>query len=211
MLIVVIAECLQLPRQVDCNPEEHAIVIFTANCADQPFDEWMLNRDVRDRLDRLDFEYAQVGEPTVKAKQRIVVGADVFRQRLTGDGVIEHPANRDPIYNCTFDAEGMRDLLCDVYTAELWIAHFISTIAAMSSEDGPFGPGLRRGGEEEKGRRYLRSTKALWNLNNVAGLRKAASFGIRRGLTKSVVSASPNRLRVVKFGARWRQRLLINS
>ena len=105
MLIVIISECLQLPGQVDYIPEEHAIEIFTANGADQFFDERMRNRDVQNRLDLFDLEYAQVGEPTMKTKQRIVVGADVFRQRLTGDGVIEHSTNRAPIYKCTFDAE----------------------------------------------------------------------------------------------------------
>ena len=77
--VVIVPERLQLPRQVDYIPEEHAIEIFVANGADQPFDERMRNRDLRNRFDLLDFEYAQVGEPTVKAKQRIVVGADVFR------------------------------------------------------------------------------------------------------------------------------------
>jgi hypothetical protein len=41
----------------------------------------------------------------VKAKQRVVIGADVFRQRLAGDGVIEHLANRDPASIGAFDAE----------------------------------------------------------------------------------------------------------
>ena len=59
----------------------------------------------------------------------------------------------------------------------LGLRRFISTMAAMSSAEGPFGPGLRRCDEEEKSRRYFRSTKALWNLNNVAGLRIAPSFG----------------------------------
>jgi hypothetical protein len=43
-LIVIISECLQLPSQVDYIPEEHAIEIFTANGADQSFDERMRNR-----------------------------------------------------------------------------------------------------------------------------------------------------------------------
>lgn len=47
--VVIVPEWLQLPRQVDRVPEEHAIEIFAANRADQPFDERMRNRDVRDR------------------------------------------------------------------------------------------------------------------------------------------------------------------
>ena len=51
-------------------------------------------------------------------------------------------------------------------------------MAAMRSADGPFGPGLRRRQREEKSRRYLRSTSALWNLNSVAGLMSVPTFGI---------------------------------
>jgi|SRR5258706_6187022 len=46
----------------------------------------------------------------------------------------------------------------------------------MSATDGPFGPGLRRGDEAENRSRYFRSTKALWNLNNVAGVDERAAF-----------------------------------
>lgn len=69
----------------------------------------------------------------------------------------------------------------------LGLRRFNSTIAAMSSGDGPFGPGFRRPKEEEKSRRYFRSTNALWNFNNVADLRITKRFGMRRGLTNWVV------------------------
>ena len=46
----------------------------------------MRNRDRWDGLDLLDLECALVGEPAAKAKQRVVVGADEFRQRSAGDG-----------------------------------------------------------------------------------------------------------------------------
>ena len=39
--IVVIAEGVQLVHQIDDVPEEHAVQIFAAYCADQPFNEWM--------------------------------------------------------------------------------------------------------------------------------------------------------------------------
>ena len=77
--IVVIAECVQLKRQVDRIPEEYAIKIFAANRADQPFDERMRNRDVGNRLDPVDFEYTKVRKQAVETKERIVVGTDVFR------------------------------------------------------------------------------------------------------------------------------------
>ena len=72
-------ERLQLPLQIERIPEEHAIEIFAANCTDQPFDERMRNRRIGHRLDLVDFDDTQVGEPAMKAKQRVVVGADVFR------------------------------------------------------------------------------------------------------------------------------------
>ena len=103
--IVIISEFVQLSREVDRVPEEHAIEIFAANGAEQPFDEQVRNRDGRDGLDLLDLEYTRVGEPTVKAKQRVVIGTDVFRQRLAGDGVIEHSANRAPVNIGAFDTE----------------------------------------------------------------------------------------------------------
>ena len=82
MRVVIIGECFQLSRQIERVPEKHVIEIFAADGADQPFDERMRNRRVRNRFDLLDREDAQVGEPAVKAKQRIVVGANVLRCRL---------------------------------------------------------------------------------------------------------------------------------
>lgn len=81
----------------------------------------------------------------------------------------------------------------------------------MSLADGPLGPGLQRCGEDEKSRRYFRSTKARRNFNSVAGLTSAPSFAIRRGLANSAVSPSTKRSSVVRFGARCLDRLLIRS
>ena len=79
MRVVIVPEFVQLARQVDGVPEEYAIEILAPDRSDQPFDERMRDRSVRNRLDLLDLEDAQVGEPAVEAKQRVVVGADVFR------------------------------------------------------------------------------------------------------------------------------------
>src|ERR1700730_16408557 len=79
---------------------------------------------------------------------------------------------------------------------------FISTMAAMSCAEGPFGPGFRLRHEEENSRRYFRWTNALWNVNSLAGLRLADSFGMRSGLTKRVVSPSTKRSSTVRFGVR---------
>ena len=73
--VVVICECVQLTRQVDRVPEKLAVQIFATDRADQPFDERMRHWRVRNRLDLLELEDAKVGEPAVKAKQRIVIRA----------------------------------------------------------------------------------------------------------------------------------------
>jgi len=79
MAVVIIRECVQLSRQVDRVPEEYVIELFASTGADKPFTERMRDRSVRNRLDLLDLEDAQVGEPTVEAEQRFVIGTDMFR------------------------------------------------------------------------------------------------------------------------------------
>src|ERR1700751_5404075 len=81
------------------------------------------------------------------------------------------------------------------------LRRFISTMAATSCVEGPFGPGFRFRWEEENSRRYFRWTSALWNLNSVAGLIIADSFGMRCGLTKRVASPSTSRSSMARFGA----------
>ena len=65
----------------------------------------MRDRDIWHRLDLLDLQDAQIGEPAVKAKQRIVVGTQVLRLGLAGSSVVEHPADRDAINICRGDAK----------------------------------------------------------------------------------------------------------
>src|ERR1700687_1186521 len=79
LAVVVIPECLQLSRQVDRVPEKQAVQVLAPDRPDQALDEGMRDRGVRNRLDLVDLEPTQVGEPAVKAKQRIVIGAEVFR------------------------------------------------------------------------------------------------------------------------------------
>mgnify|MGYP006921043226 CR=1 FL=1 len=97
MAVVVIPECLQLSRQIDRVPEEDAVQVLAPDRADQTLNERMRNRCVGDRLDLLDLEDAQVGAPAVEAKQRVVIGADMFRRGPAGDGVVEHSAHGDAV------------------------------------------------------------------------------------------------------------------
>ena len=132
-----------------------------------------------------------------------------------GSGVAWPVVLREHAANDIFvdlDAEGMRDLLGDAHTAEPGIAALQLDDRRDEFRGRTFGTGFAATAtREEKSRRYFRSTKALWNLNSVAGLMSAPSFGIRRGLTNSVVSPSTKRSSVVRFGARCRERLLIRS
>src|SRR5688572_29598589 len=79
--IVVILELAQLARQVRSVPEEHAIEILAPERADHPLDERMRDRGIRNGLDLLHLDYAQVGEPAMEAEHRVVIGAvaRVFR------------------------------------------------------------------------------------------------------------------------------------
>ena len=103
--IVIELEHFEFPRQIHGIPEENTIEVLTPNRPDQPFHEGMRNGGVRNGLDLIDLEHAQVGKPTVKAKQRIMVGTEPFRFALAGSGAIEHPANRDAINRCGRDTE----------------------------------------------------------------------------------------------------------
>ena len=103
--VVIVLVFLQLARQVHGVPEKYPIKVLTPDRSDQPFDERMRDRSVRNRLDLLDLQHAQIGEPTVKAKERIVIGTEVFRLGSPGGGAIEHAAHRHAINACGGDAK----------------------------------------------------------------------------------------------------------
>ena len=103
--VVIRFEFAQFPRQIDCIPEELSIKNLAPNCADQSFNERMRNWNVGNRLDLFDLEHAQVGQPAVETKQRIVVGAQMPRKRPSGDYLVEHPANRHAAQVSALNAE----------------------------------------------------------------------------------------------------------
>ena len=103
--VVINPERFEFLVQVDRVPEEYAIEILASDGPNQAFDERMRDRRVRNRLDLLDIEDAQVGEPAVESKQWVVVGAGVPGQALVRSGAIEHPAHRDAVDAGGFDAE----------------------------------------------------------------------------------------------------------
>ncbi len=86
VLVVVILEFSQLVRQIESIPEEYAIQIFAADRPNQPFHEGMRKWDVGHRLDLVDFEYAKVSKPLVKAKERVMIGAEVYLANYFSSG-----------------------------------------------------------------------------------------------------------------------------
>jgi hypothetical protein len=68
IVVVINSELFQLSLQVDCVPDQHVIKKLPSNRSDQPFHERMGHGYVRGRLDLIDLEYAQVGEPTMERK-----------------------------------------------------------------------------------------------------------------------------------------------
>ncbi len=103
--VVIVPEFAQLSHQVHGIPEEYPIKVLTPDRADQALNERMRNRGVRNRLDLVDLDDPQVGESTVKTKERVVVGADVFRWGLARNGVIEHSTYADAVDVGTLDAK----------------------------------------------------------------------------------------------------------
>ena len=66
--VVVISELFELSLHVDGVPDEHVIKKLPSYRPNQPFHEWMRRGYERDRLDLVDIEYTQVGEPTMETK-----------------------------------------------------------------------------------------------------------------------------------------------
>ncbi len=58
----------KLALQVHGISEEHAIEVFVAESSNQPFNEWVLHRRVRNRFDLIDLEHTQFFEPEMEAE-----------------------------------------------------------------------------------------------------------------------------------------------
>lgn len=78
VLVVIVHELGELPLEVRGAPKQNLVEIFAPDRSDQSFDEGMRDRGVRNRLDFFDTQYPQVGLPSLKRKQRIMIRAEVF-------------------------------------------------------------------------------------------------------------------------------------
>lgn len=85
-------------------PERHLVEVITAERPDEPFNERVGERDIRDGLDFIDLEHPQVRQPAMEFEQRVVIGAEITRQRLSGNGRVKHPAYRHAVENAGMHA-----------------------------------------------------------------------------------------------------------
>ena len=65
----------------------------------------MRSRRKRDRFQLVDFKNPQIRFPAMKLEQRIIIGAQVGRDALSGDGMVKHSAQRYPIDRTYLNAE----------------------------------------------------------------------------------------------------------
>jgi hypothetical protein len=59
----------------------------------------MRQRNVRHGFDFFHIENAQIGLPLMEPIQRIMIGAEILRQCLRGNGSVEHPAQGNAIHD----------------------------------------------------------------------------------------------------------------
>ena len=85
-----------------------------------------------------------------------------------------------------------------------------STIALMSSLDGPLGPGFRPRFREKR-IRYFMFMRSWWILNNVEGFSTIAERINREGFMNKEHSPVTIRSYACRFGARFRERLRMSS
>lgn len=81
--VVIVPKGIQLPFQIGCRPKQNLIEILAPDGPDQPFDEGMRDRYVWYRFNLLNTQYLQVGLPSVKRKQRIIIRAEISRDAPT--------------------------------------------------------------------------------------------------------------------------------
>ena len=120
--VVVALEIEELHLQISGRPEQGAVQAFAPNGADQPFNEWMRQRHIRDGLDFLHVEYSKIPLPLVEPIQRIMVRADVGRRGVAASRAIEHPAQRHAINHAAMYAKPtMRRVHWSITTSTQWM------------------------------------------------------------------------------------------
>ena len=96
-LIVVASESGELALKIESVPEPEVVQILSPDGADQPFDERVRAGHEGYGIDHVNFEYPQVRSPAMESEQRIVVRAQMLRERLSRYGVVEHATERHAV------------------------------------------------------------------------------------------------------------------
>ena len=92
-VVVIVPEGLELPAEIGGIPEQGLIEEFSSNGSDRSFNERVRQGHIRHRFDLPDVEYSQVGLPTVRSEEEVMVCAHCQRRRMAGGCRVEHPAN----------------------------------------------------------------------------------------------------------------------
>ena len=103
--IVITFKGRQLQRQIRCRPEDRLIQALAADSPDQSLDEWMRQRNVRNRFDFCHVQDSQVCLPLMKPVKRIVIRTELPRETRTPYRFLKHPTKRHPIHDSTLDSE----------------------------------------------------------------------------------------------------------
>ncbi len=106
-------ERIERPFQIGSIPEQNLVEIPALDGSDQPLDNRVRGWHAGYRFDFLDAEDLKIGSPSVKRKQRVIIGARILRRAYPGNGLDKHPAKRLPI-----DVPGL-DRKSDNFPSEL--------------------------------------------------------------------------------------------
>jgi len=93
MTVVVNLVAIELPFEIALVPKQSLIEVFAPDGPNQPLDEGMRPGCAGNRLDLINLKYSKVRHPALKAKQRIVIRGEMFRQAPSRDRAVEHPAH----------------------------------------------------------------------------------------------------------------------
>ena len=103
--VAVVAKRQEFALEVNGVPKQDLVEEVSPDRSNEPLDNRVGNRNVGDGLEFLNIEHAKIGLPAMKLEQRVMVEAEVARDSLSGDGVVEHSAQRYPIYRTCLNAE----------------------------------------------------------------------------------------------------------
>jgi hypothetical protein len=94
LTVVIVSKRQELALEVNGVPKQGLVEEVSPDRSNEPFHKRVGNRNVGDGLEFLNVEHAKIGLPAMKLEQRIVIGAEVTREALSGDGVVEQSARR---------------------------------------------------------------------------------------------------------------------